>query len=88
MLSSKLTLVYLTAIFLFSFLYFSAIDLYFINNTPELMGGSVSAEFTANRPGLKIFCQLTHLDKTQDCKFVDGGTHMICIRLNLLSALK
>ena len=55
------------------------IDLYFINNTPELVGGSVSAEFAANRPGLEISCHLTHLDEfgfKQDCKLED--THMTC----------
>ena len=44
------------------------IDLYFINNTPELVGGSVSAEFAFNRHGLRISCHLTHLDGKQDCK--------------------
>ena len=50
-------------------LYFPlAIDLYFINDTPELVGGSVSAEFAANRPGLEISCHLTRFDSRQDCK--------------------
>ena len=43
------------------------------------MGGSVSAEFAANRPGLEISCHLTHLDEfgfKQDCKLED--THMTC----------
>ena len=56
-----------------------ALDLYFINNTPELVGGSVSAEFAANRPGLEISCHLKHLDEfgfKQDCKLED--THMTC----------
>ena len=47
------------------------IDLYFINNTPELVGGSVSAEFAANRPGLEISCHVLRLDDVgfrQDCK--------------------
>ena len=47
------------------------IDLYFINDTPLLVGGTVYAEFTADRPGLRFFCHLTHFDDPgfrQDCK--------------------
>ena len=43
------------------------------------MGGSVSAEFAANRPGLEISCHLTRFDEfgfKQDGKLED--THITC----------
>ena len=54
------------------------IDFYFINNTPVLVGGRVSAEFRADRIGLQFYCHLTHLDDSnfrENCKYV----HEDCI---------
>ena len=47
---------------------YEEIELYFINDTPELMGGSLRAEFATNRPGVEIYCQIVQLGGKQDCK--------------------
>ena len=53
------------------FLFCVEIVLYFINETPLLVGGSVYAEFEANRDGLDFYCHLTHFDAydfRENCK--------------------
>ena len=41
------------------------IDLYFINDTPVLVGGTVNAQFTTDRDGLVYYqCHLTHFHDT------------------------
>ena len=48
------------------------LEVYFINDTPQLSGGSVFAEFETNRPGVEMRCHLTHLDSAlQDCKLLN-----------------
>ena len=50
----------------------SDIDFYFFNDTPLLVGGTVSAQFRADRTGLITYCHLTHFDDfnfREDCKY-------------------
>jgi hypothetical protein len=51
------------------------IDLYFTNNTPLLEGGTVYAEFVADRPGLEFYCHLTHLDEPQFREDCSNGSY-------------
>jgi hypothetical protein len=51
------------------------IDFYFFNDTPLLVGGTVSAQFRADRTGLITYCHLTHFDDFNFREDCSSGTY-------------
>ena len=66
----------------FGVLCYVEIDLTFIDDTPLLLGHTVYAEFSADRPGLEFYCHLTHLDPPtfrEDCTCNTHTTTLDCV---------